>query len=145
METDVKRRFRTVMAIAACVLVTIAGFANGADACSQCMCGTPFPAGVLGRVVPTQVTYGIEDRYLSKTSGLDDGPGEQQELEHRVAGIAAWRPSDHLALLGRLPYDIKQVIEPAGQARQGTRASRGVGDAELTALVGLARGSCKGG
>src|SRR5438132_1526140 len=35
-------------------------------ACSQCMCGTPFPAEALGGVVPMQVRYGFEDRYLSK-------------------------------------------------------------------------------
>jgi hypothetical protein len=104
------------------------------------MCGTPFPAGVLGGVVPMQVTYGLEERFLSKTSGLDDGPGEEQELEHRVAGFALWRPLNRLALLGRLPYNVKQVTEQVGLAAPTTQTSSGVGDAELTILAGLARG-----
>ena len=137
--TDVKRPLRRIVSLAACVLSLAVGFVDTARACSQCMCGMPFPAGVLGGVVPMQVTYGIEDRYLSKTSGLDDGPGEEQELEHRVAGFAMWRPLNHLALLGRLPYNMKQVTELAGPAGSSTQTSRGVGDAELTMLVGLAR------
>ena len=122
--------------IAAFVLIFAAGPIDRAQACSQCMCGTPFPAGVLGGVVPMQVTYGIEDRLLSKTSGLDDGPGEEREREHRLAGFVMWRPLNRLALLGRLPYNIKQVTDP-----DGTRTSRGMGDAELTVLVGIARGA----
>ena len=81
MPTRIERGFVPLMMIAACVWVSAAGFASRAQACSQCMCGTPFPAGVLGGVVPMQVTYGIEERYLSKTSGLDEGPGEEQERE----------------------------------------------------------------
>ena len=87
-----------------------------------------------------QVATGIEDRYLSKTSGLDEGPGEELELEHRVAAFARWRPLNQLALLGRLPYNFKQVTQQSGMAVSSTQTSRGLGDAELTALVGLARG-----
>src|SRR6266571_3194323 len=103
------------------------------------MCGTPFPAGVMGGVVPMQVTYGIEERFLSKTSGLDEGPGDEQEREYRVAGFALWRPLNRLALLGRLPYNVKQVTDQVGPAGPNTQTSRGVGDAELTALVGIAQ------
>jgi hypothetical protein len=131
---------RIVFFVIAAAIASLAGFAAGAQACSQCMCGTPFPAGVLGGVVPAQVTFGIEDRHLSKISGLDDGPGLEQELEHRVAGFAMWRPLNRLALLGRLPYNMKQVTELSGPEGPTTQNSRGVGDAELTALIGLARG-----
>jgi len=113
--------------------------AGHAQACSQCMCGTPFPAGVLGGVVPMQVTFGIEDRYLSKTSGLDDGPGQELELEHRVAGFAMARPLNRVVLLARLPYNVKQVTDLTGPEGSGTQVTRGVGDAELTALVGVVR------
>src|SRR5690349_3735206 len=108
-------------------LLAMALVAGGAQACSQCMCGTPFPAGVLGGVVPMQLTYGIEERFLSKTSGLDDGPGEEQESEHRVAGFAMWRPLNRLALLGRLPYNVKQVTDPVAPGASSTQTSRGIG------------------
>ena len=136
-----KARFVAIVLFGAGIASSFAGLINTAQACSQCMCGTPFPAGVLGGVVPMQVMYGIEDRYLSKTSGLDEGPGEEREREHRVAGFAMWRPLNRLALLGRLPYNVKQVTDQVGAASPGTQTSRGVGDAELTALVGVLRGA----
>jgi hypothetical protein len=134
-------RFGSIVLIAACISLSAAGLVNRAQACSQCMCGTPFPAGVMGGVVPMQVTYGIEERFLSKTSGLDEGPGEEQERESRVAGFALWRPLNRLALLGRLPYNVKRVTDQVGPTGPNTQTSRGVGDAELTALVGVARGA----
>lgn len=132
---------RRFVIIATCLSWSIAGLVDGAQACSQCMCGTPFPAGVLGGVVPMQLTYGIEERFLSKTSGLDQGPGEEQEREHRVAGFAMWRPLNRLALLARLPYNMKQITDRIGPAAPDVQTSRGVGDAELTALIGIARGA----
>jgi hypothetical protein len=137
----VDTRIGFVALIAAFISLPAAGLVDRAQACSQCMCGTPFPAGVLGGVVPMQVTYGIEERFLSKTSGLDGGPGEEQELEHRVAGFAMWRPLNRLVLLGRLPYNVKQVTDQIAPAGLNTQTSRGVGDAELTVLVGVARGA----
>jgi hypothetical protein len=133
--------FAGAVLIAACIAVLLASFAGRAQACSQCMCGTPFPAGVMGGVVPTQVTYGVEERYLSKMSGLDEGPGEELESENRVAGFALWRPLNRLALLGRLPYNVKQVTDQVGPAGPSTQTSRGLGDAELTVLVGVVHGS----
>jgi hypothetical protein len=147
MNTVPQRRVGTrvgsIVLIAALVSLSAATFVERAQACSQCMCGTPFPAGVMGGVVPMQVTYGIEERFLSKTSGLDEGPGEEQELEHRVAGFALWRPLNRLALLGRLPYNVKQVTDRVGPAGPNTQTSRGVGDAELTMLVGVVRGASR--
>jgi hypothetical protein len=130
----VNSRFRPIVMIAALVSLSAAGFINNAEACSQCMCGTPFPAGVLGGVAPVQLAYGIEERYLSKTSALDDGPGVEQELEHRIAGFAMWRPWRTVALLGRLPFNMKQVTELSGPQGPGTLTSSGLGDAELTGL-----------
>jgi hypothetical protein len=114
--------------IAAAITSLASGLIARAQACSQCMCGTPFPAGVLGGVVPMQFTYGIEERYLSKTSGLDDGPGLEQEVEHRLAGFALWRPMNRLALLARLPYNMKQVTELSDPEGRTTQNSHGVGD-----------------
>jgi hypothetical protein len=133
------RRSRWIMLIVTCLWLPAAGLFDRAQACSQCMCGTPFPASVLGGVVPMQFTYGIEERYLSKTSALDEGPGVEREREHRVAGFVMWRPLNRLAVLGRLPYNFKQVTDVVGPAPPNTQASRGVGDAELTVLVGVAR------
>ncbi len=74
-----------------------------ASACSQCMCGTPFPADVLGGVVPSRLTFGLEDRYLSKRNALDEGPGHEEEREHRIGAFALWRPMNRLSLLARIP------------------------------------------
>ena len=133
------RRSRWIMLIVTCLWLSAAGLFDRAQACSQCMCGTPFPASVLGGVVPMQFTYGIEERYLSKTSALDEGPGVEREREHRVAGFVMWRPLNRLAVLGRLPYNFKQVTDVVGPAPPNTQTSRGVGDAELTLLMGVAR------
>jgi hypothetical protein len=105
------------------------------------MCGTPFPADALGGVVPMQLRYGFEDRYLSKSNGLDEGPGAEHEREHRISAFGVWRPHDRLALLGRLPYNFKELEqEPSGQPTE-TGTSQGLGDAELLALIGVARSS----
>src|SRR5262249_12805512 len=86
---------------------------SDALACSQCMCGTPFPAGVFGGVVPMRFTYGLEDRYLSKTNALDEEPGSEDEREHRLAAFGLWRPHARFALLGRLPYAFKELTTHA--------------------------------
>jgi len=44
------------------LLALLCAVSSNASACSQCMCGTPFPAGVFGGVVPARFTYGLEDR-----------------------------------------------------------------------------------
>jgi hypothetical protein len=110
-------------------------------ACSQCLCGTPFPADALGGVTPLQLRYGIEDRYLSKENALEDEPGIEAEREHRVGAYVVWRAMDRLALLGRLPYNFKEITEtPEGEAGI-TEHEQGLGDAELLALVGIAHGA----
>ena len=54
-----------------------------------------------------------------------------------------WRPLNRLALLGRLPYNVKEVTDEAGPEGPSTQTSRGVGDAELTVLVGVLRGASR--
>jgi hypothetical protein len=123
------------------VLFALAAAAPQVRACSQCMCGTPFPADVLGGTIPMQLRYGFEDRYLSKSNALDEGPGDELEQEHRVAAFGLWRPNDRLALLGRLPYAVKELTErPLGEV-ETSRTSRGIGDAEAQALIELGRTS----
>jgi hypothetical protein len=46
---------------------------------------------------------------------------------------------NRLALLARLPYNMKQVTELSGPEGWTRQNSHGVGDVELTALIGLAR------
>jgi len=138
--SSARTRLVSILIFVACTSLSSVSLTGRAQACSQCMCGTPFPAGVLGGVVPKQVTYGFEERYLSKTSALDDGPGLEEEREHRVAGYAMWRPLNRLALLGRLPWNVKQVTELPGTESLGTQTSHGLGDAELTVLAGVLRG-----
>jgi hypothetical protein len=126
--------------VAVAILSLMAG-APEARACSECLCGTPFPADVLGGVVPMELRYGFEDRYLSKSNALEAEAGNEREREHRVAGFLLWRATNRVALLGRLPYNLKEVTEtPLGEAAVTQRA-RGIGDAEVLALLGLTRGS----
>ncbi len=121
----------------ACLAVALLLAATHANACSECMCGTPFPADALGGVVPMQFRWGFEDRYLSKSNGLDEGPGIEQEREHRVAAFGSWRARNRLALLVKAPYNVKDLREtPLGEATEA-RTSRGFGDAEATALIGV--------
>ena len=126
------------------ILLLLAIPAPPCRSCSQCMCGSPFPADVLGGTVPMQLRYGFEDRYLSKSNALDSGPGEEIEQEHRVAAFALWRPSDRIALLGRLPYAVKELTErPTGEV-ETSRTEHGIGDAEVQALFEVGRTSSGG-
>jgi hypothetical protein len=101
------------------------------------MCGTPFPADVLGGAVPTQFTYGLEERYLSKSNALDEGPGTEEEREHRIAGFGLWRPANNLAFLVRVPVNAKKITsQPTGGA-SSRETSFGLGDAELMAMIGI--------
>jgi len=108
-----------------------------AHACSQCMCGTPFPSDVLGGVVPMQLTYGLEDRYLSKENGLEEEPGVEEEREHRIGAFGLWRPTNRIALLGRLPYNFKEITETPDGGPAVKQREQGLGDAELHLLGGL--------
>jgi hypothetical protein len=120
-------------------LVALALGASTSFACSQCMCGTPFPADVLGGTVPMQLRFGLEDRYLSKTNALDEGPGEESEREHRVSGFALWRPTTRAALLARVPYSMKELNERPEGEPEGRRTVHGLGDLEAEALIQLAQ------
>lgn len=119
------------------MLLVLVLFAARAHACSQCLCGAPFPADVLGGLVPMQFRYGFEERYLSKANGLEDGPGSEREQEHRIAAFALWRPADRLALLARLPYNVKQITETPQGGSSVTQRAQGLGDAEVQALLGF--------
>jgi len=80
-----------------------------------------------------------KERYLSKSNALDEGPGEEQEGEHRVAAFALWRPMNRLALLGRLPYALKEITTRPQAGPTTTDRAHGLGDAELLAMVGVAQ------
>src|SRR5262245_46529976 len=105
------------------------------------MCGAPFPSDVLGGTVPMQIRYGLEDRYLSKSNGLAEGPGDETEQEHRVGAFALWRPNDRMALLGRLPYAVKTLTERPLGAVETSQTEHGIGDAEAQVLMEVARSS----
>jgi hypothetical protein len=117
--------------------VIVAALAPQARACSQCMCGTPFPFDVLGASVPVRMSYGLEERYLSKRNALEEEEGQEHENEHRIAAFGIWRPMNRLALLGRLPWSFKEITEkPTGEEESSERAN-GLGDAEVLAMVGM--------
>jgi hypothetical protein len=136
LELEMRTRMTILIAAALAALAAL-GLASTATACSQCMCGTPFPADALGGVVPMELRYGLEDRYLSKSNGLEEEPGTEAEREHRVGGFVLWRATNRLALLGRLPYNVKSIEETPEGGPTTTRTQHGLGDAEATALVGL--------
>jgi len=103
-----------------------------AVACSQCLCGSPTPPGYLLGAATDRFDFGIEDRYLAKTNALADSPGEEQQNEHRLGGLAMWR-TGHLSLQARLPYVWKELTEvPAGEM-EATSRSHGLGDADALA------------
>ena len=129
----------SVRSLALAAVIAAMSPASAAWACSQCLCGTPFTSDVLGGIVPSQFRYGFEDRYLSKSNRLEDEPGTEREREHRVSTFAMWRPLDRLALLGRVAYNVKEITEVPEDGAASTGRSRGFGDAEVQALVGLAQ------
>jgi len=133
------RRATARLLLALLAPASLFGVAGRVHACSECLCGTPFPADLLGGAIPSQFRFGLEDRYLSKTSGLDDAVGTETEREHRVSAFVLARPYDRVALLARMPWNTKEQLErtdgePEVQARES-----GAGDFELQALVGMAR------
>ena len=125
---------RTILLTGAVLATTLAA---RVDACSQCMCGMPFPSDVLGGVVPMQLSFGFEERYLSKSNALEAEPGNETQREHRLAAFGLWRPWDRLALLGRLPYNFKEITERPEGGGTTVENTTGLGDAELLALAGL--------
>lgn len=138
---DVLRSLRSFATGIAALGLAIALAAADARACSQCMCGTPFPADVLGGTVPMQLRFGFEDRYLSKSNALDEEPGEEVEHEHRIAGFALWRPTGRTALLVRVPYSLKELMERPADGPERRRTARGVSDLEAQGLLQIAQTS----
>jgi len=115
----------------------LAALSARAEACSQCLCGMPFPADVLGGVVPNQLSYGLEERYLSKSNALEEAPGVEEEREHRVAAFGLWRAGNRIALLGRVPFNVKEItLKPTDEA-ETRETTRGIGDSELLLMAGL--------
>jgi hypothetical protein len=123
-------------AAASLSLVVASAFLTGrALACSQCMCGNPFPTDVLGVSQSFSARFGVEDRYLSKSNALDDEPGNESEQSHRLAPFALFRPSPKFMVIGKLPYVFKQVTEtPTGEESRITN-TRGLGDAEVMSFL----------
>jgi Putative MetA-pathway of phenol degradation len=102
-----------------------------AQACSQCLCGSPTPPDyLLGDAMPG-FDVGLEDRYLSKSNALGEAVGSESQYEHRLSALFSYRSASRVALLARLPYVFKRnVASPAGEAEEIAR-SQGLGDAEL--------------
>ena len=64
----------------------------------------PFPSNSPGGVVPKQLSFGFVERYLSKTSGLDESPGDELEPRAPGRGISDAAPA-----------------QPAGAAREAVK------------------------
>ena len=103
-----------------------------AQACSQCMCGSPLPAAYLWGPEPDHLRFGLEERYLSKSSALDEVPGNEEENEHRVSGYGLWRPTEPVLLLARLPYSFRELIQTPIGGPQTDEHNSGFSDAEIT-------------
>src|SRR5207344_3023991 len=82
--------------------------ARTASACSQCLCGSPTPPGYLLQESEERLSYGIEERYLSKENALAAEPGSEHQTEHRLSALLRLRPAPRVALQARLPYVAKQ-------------------------------------
>jgi hypothetical protein len=105
--------------------------ADRALACSQCLCGSPTPAGYLLDAPAGYFSYGIEDRYLSKENGLDDGPGTETQVEHRISPLVVYRPSTRFSLQARWPYAVKTNTQMPADAPEQITTSSGLGDANV--------------
>lgn len=106
-------------------------------ACSQCLCGSPTPAGYLLGSGEPGWSYGFEDQYLSKSNALDDGPGEESQREHRLAAFVLFRPDQRWSFRARAPYAIKSnTRSPQGEPDSEAR-NHGFGDADLQARLDI--------
>lgn len=109
-----------------------------AQACSQCLCGSPTPPGYLLGDISPGFDFGLEDRYLSKSNALEGG-GTESQFEHRLSALISYRAAGPLALRARLPYVFKRnEATPTGGEQELVR-SQGVGDAELLARLDMLR------
>src|SRR5262249_76969 len=113
-------------------LLFLLGSFSVAQACSQCMCGSPLPAAYLWGPEPDHFRFGLEERYLSKSNALDEGPGNEEENEHRVSGYGLWRPTERVLLLARLPYSFREQIQTPIGGPQTVDHNSGFSDAEIT-------------
>lgn len=120
-----------VFLIAALAAIWLLPAPRPATACSQCMCGSPFPLTFLSAPMPSSIRYGVEDQYLSKSSGLDPA-GTESEVGHRVAPFVLYRPDTRVFLQLRAPYTFKRITA-ASEAGSDLETSHGFGEAELTA------------
>jgi hypothetical protein len=112
----------------------LAAVAGEARACSQCLCGSPTPPGFLLNTTSGQFSYGFEERFLNKANGLEGGaPGEERQIENRIAALGFYHPRPNLAFQARLPYVFKNnTAAPAGEAETLTRTN-GIGDLDVLA------------
>jgi hypothetical protein len=113
--------------------------ASPAGACSQCLCGSPTPPGFLLNDLAGRLQYGLEDRYLSKSNGLEDVAGEERQIEHRISGFVMYRPVTQLGLQARVPYLFKKNTEAAVGEDEVITHTHGVGDAEVLVRLDVLR------
>jgi hypothetical protein len=130
---------RQIVSGVASLAFVLAGTALPAYGCSECLCGSPTPPGYLLGEYARGLSYGLEDRYLSKANALAEGPGDERQVEHRIAGFLVYRPAPRAALQLRLPYVFKTNTQrPAGEPEQIAHG-RGIGDAEALARLDVWR------
>jgi len=111
----------------------VLALAPPAGACSQCLCGDPFPTTAFGAPVGSTFRFGVETRLLSKLTGLEDTPGTESEREQRVAPFVLWNATSRLVLTARQGYGFKRLADqPTGQSEDVT-TSRGFTDGEVLA------------
>lgn len=120
-------------------LLLLLGSSSLAQACSQCMCGSPLPAASLWGPEPDHFRFGLDERYQSKSNALDDVPGMEDESEHRISGYGLWRPLNPLLVLGRLPYSFRENVQTPIGGPQTTERNSGFSDAELTGMWRVAQ------
>jgi len=131
--------FRTRIAAGAALALLALAPSQRAAACSQCMCGDPFPTLAFGQPTPALFRYGLENRYLSKDNALADEPGREDQRENRLAGFAMMHPADRVVLLARVPYVFKRIEESPDGAPSSIESAQGFGDAEALGRFRIAR------
>lgn len=125
---------RTAGAVLVAGLALVALLPARASACSQCLCGDPFPSTAFGAPVPATFRFGVESRLLSKRNGLgEDGPGTESEREQRVAPFVLWNVAPRLVVTARQPFAFKRLAERPDGGAETVATSRGFGDGELLA------------
>jgi hypothetical protein len=126
----------------AAAMLTFAGFAPVAQACSICRCGDP-TFNALGKDVVSANgwRFALDWERFAKTQGAPEA--QDSVVEQRYTAVMAYTVADRVLLVARVPYSEHTLTERDGPDVERTETS-GLADPEIYAQVRLWSSPFKG-